>query len=197
MLYERLYDLPCDLIGVSDSMLVANELQEELDGCVAQWYLARQAFDMAEASGRRRRVLLDLFERRLIGRYLRVDSAPGLEQLAALSRSPTGQTGQTGTDEEHGVGLRCRCRCIALIYEGHVVADSRKNSTGLEELQGERVDHLGPVSTWRTVKSEPLNEAFPIMEEGFGAKIGGLSGRHALLVREPGDFIFRLELKVD
>lgn len=63
MLYERLYDLPCDLIGVSDSMLVANELQEEPDGCVAQWYLERQAFDMAEASDLRR-VPLDHFEKR-------------------------------------------------------------------------------------------------------------------------------------
>ena len=39
-----------------------------------------------------------------------------------------------------------------------------------------------------TVKSEPLNEAPPIIAEGPGAKIGGLNSQPALLVREPGGF---------
>jgi hypothetical protein len=46
-------------------------------------------------------------------------------------------------------------------------------------------------------RSEPLNEAFPIIAESPGAKIGEPGGQPALLVREPGGFIFRLELKVD
>ena len=43
MFDKSLYDLPCDLVGMSNSMLVADESQEELDRGVISLQGARSA----------------------------------------------------------------------------------------------------------------------------------------------------------